>query len=198
MMNQSPDQLFQILSSERFLNMQGLANEVPIFIQTYDVADEDRMAGIIKALGSRLRNSGIKVAEVNLFNLLLDELRDEGLLDDLIKEESTFERADLYDTLKNHSDPASRLVPRLVRQMEHEEVRLTLLSGVGHIFPFLRAHTLLDSIQPAMMEHPVVLFFPGEYTQTEGLGSQLRLFGSQPSKGYYRAFNLDHYRLPSA
>jgi hypothetical protein len=82
--------------------------------------------------------------------------------------------------------------------MEDEHVKLTLLSGVGHIFPFLRAHTLLDSIQPAMMEHPVVLFFPGEYTQTEGLGSQLRLFGSLPSKGYYRAFNLDHYRLPSS
>jgi hypothetical protein len=197
-MNHSLESLFQILSSERFLTMQGLANEVPIFIKTYDVEDEDRILGMIKALGSRLRNSGIKVAEVDLFNLLLDELRDEGLLDDLIQEESTFDRADLYDTLKNHSDPTSRLVPRLVRQMEDEDIKLTLLSGVGHIFPFLRAHTLLDSIQPAMMEHPVVLFFPGEYTQTEGLGSQLRLFGSLPSKGYYRAFNLDHYRLPTA
>lgn len=197
-MNQSLESLFQILSSERFLTMQGLANEVPIFIKTYEVSEEDRMAGMIKALGSRLRNSGIKVAEVDLFNLLLDELRDEGLLDDLIQDEPTFDRTDLYDTLKNHADPTSRLVPRLVRQMEDEHVKLTLLSGVGHIFPFLRAHTLLDSIQPAMMEHPVVLFFPGEYTQTEGLGSQLRLFGSLPSKGYYRAFNLDHYRLPSA
>jgi len=197
-MNQSLESLFKILSSERFLTMQGLANEVPIFIKTYEVAEEDRMAGMIKALGSRLRNSGIKVAEVDLFNLLLDELRDEGLLDDLIQDEPAFDRADLYDTLKNHADPTSRLVPRLVRQMEDENVKLTLLSGVGHIFPFLRAHTLLDSIQPAMMEHPVVLFFPGEYTQTEGLGSQLRLFGSLPSKGYYRAFNLDHYRLPSA
>jgi len=197
-MNQSLESIFQILSSERFLTMQGLANEVPIFIKTYEVAEEDHMAGMIKALGSRLRNSGIKVAEVDLFNLLLDELREEGLLDDLIRDEPTFDRADLYDTLKNHSDPTSRLVPRLVRQMEDEDVKLTLLSGVGHIFPFLRAHTLLDSIQPAMMEHPVVLFFPGEYTQTEGLGSQLRLFGSLPSKGYYRAFNLDHYRLPSA
>lgn len=197
-MNQSLESLFQILSSERFLTMQGLANEVPIFIKTYEVTEEDRMAGMIKALGSRLRNCGIKVAEVDLFNLLLDELRDAGLLDDLIQDEPTFDREDLYDTLRNHADSTSRLVPRLVRQMEEEDVRLTLLSGVGHIFPFLRAHTLLDSIQPAMMEHPVVLFFPGEYTQTEGLGSQLRLFGSLPSKGYYRAFNLDHYRLPSA
>lgn len=197
-MSHSSDTLFQILSSDRFLRMQGLANEVPIFIKAYDVADEERVSQMIKALATRLRNAGIKAAEVDLFQLLLDELREEGLLDDLLQEEPNFDRADLFDTLKNHADPTSRLVPRLVRQMEAEDVKLTLLSGVGHIFPFLRAHTLLDSIQPAMMQHPVVLFFPGEYTQTEGLGSQLRLFGSLPSKGYYRAFNLDHYRLPSA
>ncbi len=191
-MNHSLESLFQILSSERFLSMQGLANEVPIFIKTYDVAEEDHTAALIKNLGSRLRNHGIKVAEVDLFKLLLEELREEGLLDDLIRDEATYDRSDLYDTLKNHADPTSRLVPRLVRQMEDAEVRLTLVSGVGHIFPFLRAHTLLDSIQPAMMEHPV------QYTQAEGIGSQLRLFGSLPSKGYYRAFNLDHYRLPSA
>ncbi len=197
-MAHSLEALFQILSHPRFLSMQGLANEVPIFIKAYSVQEEDRMAATIKALASRLRTVGIQIAEVDLFQLFLDELREEGLLDDLLTEETAFDRADLFDTLKNHADASSRLVPRLKRQMKQTDVRLTLISGVGHIFPFLRAHTLLDSIQPAMVEHPVVLFFPGEYSQTEGLGSQLRLFGTLPSKGYYRAFNLDHYRLPSA
>lgn len=197
-MSDTLETLFKILSSDRFLTMQGLANEVPIFIKTYLVTEEDRMAAIIKALGSRLRSAGIRVAEVDLFQLLLDELNEEDLLDDLLADEAEFDRADLYDTLKNHADPTTRLVPRLVRKMTDGDVRLTLLSGVGHVFPFLRAHTLLDSIQPAMMQHPVVMFFPGEYTQTQGLGSQLRLFGSLPSKGYYRAFNLDHYRLPNS
>jgi hypothetical protein len=197
-MTRSLESLFSILSSERFLGMQGLANEVPIFIQTYDVEEEDRVCKMIKTLTTRLRNAGIQAADVDLFQLLLDELREEGLLNSLIEDEPSFDRADLFDTLKNYADPTSRLVPRLVRQMKAADVRLTLLSGVGHIFPFLRAHTLLDSIQPIMMQHPVVLFFPGEYTQTDGLGSQLRLFGSLPSKGYYRAFNLDHYRIPSA
>jgi hypothetical protein len=38
-MNQSLESIFQILSSERFLTMQGLANEVPIFIKTYEVSE---------------------------------------------------------------------------------------------------------------------------------------------------------------
>jgi hypothetical protein len=50
-----------------------------------------------------------------------------------------------------------------------------------------------------MLHHPIVMFFPGEYTQDPGGGSHLRLFGSLPSpriyNPYYRAMNLDHYRL---
>ncbi len=193
MINDS-DRLFRILSSERFLSMQGLANEVPIFIHAYDVADEDRVLAMIKSLASRIRNTGTQVAEMDLFGLLLAELRDEGILDEFINDEATFDRKSLLGDLKNYA-AATRLVPRLVRVMEDAKAKLTLLSGVGHIFPFLRAHTLLDSIQPAMMQHPVVLFFPGEYIQVAGQGSQLRLFGSMPGEGYYRAFNLDHYRL---
>ena len=41
-MKELSEKLFNIFSSERFLTMQGLANEVPIFIQAYDVSDEDR------------------------------------------------------------------------------------------------------------------------------------------------------------
>jgi len=196
-MTDLPDRLFNILSSEKFLTMQGLANEVPIFIQAYDVADEDRVASGIKSLAQRLRNAGIKVAEVDLFRMLIDVLRDEDLLDCLIEDETTFAKADLFDTLKNHADPKSHLVPRLVSEMQSADVKITLLSGVGHLFPFMRAHTLLDSMQPAMVQHPVILFFPGEYNQIAGLGSQLQLFGSMQAKGYYRAFNLDHYRLPN-
>lgn len=188
------ERLFQILSSEAFLAMRGLANEVPIFIQPYDVRQEDRTADMVRGLAQRLLNEGVKVVEADLFRLFLDELEDEGLLDAFIDEDAGYDRNDLLRDLRNHADPRQRLVPRLAGIMAEEGVRITLLTGVGHIFPFLRAHTLLDSIQPAMMNHPLVMFFPGEYIHTPDRGSQLRLFGSLPAKGYYRAFNLDHYR----
>lgn len=192
------DRLFEIFSSSRFLNLEGLSGEVPIFIQSYSAADEDRVTIMIRALASRLRTSGIPVAEVDLFELLLAELEEEDILHDLIAEESSFDRNELFDTLKNHADASSRIVPRLVRIMGDDQPKLTLVSGAGHVYPFLRTHTLLDSIQPVMMDHPVILFFPGEYNQVKGLGSQLRLFGTLLSKGYYRAFNLDQYRLPQS
>src|SRR5207248_2734738 len=102
---------------EKFLSMQGLANEVPIFIQTYEIADEDQMTATVKALASRLRNAGIEAAELNLFGLLLEELKEEGLLDDFLAGEPAFDRVDLFNDLKNHADPKTRLVPRLVKRM---------------------------------------------------------------------------------
>jgi hypothetical protein len=194
-MNDQLERLFSILSDSGFLSMQGLANEVPIFIQPYDVRNEDQQVSMIRALAQRLRTSGVKVAEVDLFRLLLDELKAEDLLEAFIDEEAGYDRKDLLRDLKNYADAKNRIVPRLVKVMEEDGIQLTLVFGVGHIYPFLRAHTLLDSIQPVMMHHPLVMFFPGEYIQMPGLGSQLRLFGSLPAKGYYRAFNLDHYRL---
>ena len=53
--------------------------------------------------------------------------------------------------------------------------------------------------QYALRRRAVVIFFPGEYAQDPTGGSHLRLFGSIPSprinNPYYRATNLDHYRL---
>ena len=50
-----------------------------------------------------------------------------------------------------------------------------------------------------MLRHPVVIFFPGEYTQDLDGGSHLRLFGSIPApvinNPYYRATNLDRYAI---
>jgi hypothetical protein len=197
-MNHTFDRLYSIFSSNRFLSIQGLANEVPIFIQPYAVDREEEIAPMIKALGQRLKQAGVRIEEVDLFELLLEELRAEGLFEDLLQDEPTFNRAELLETLINYADCKTRIVPRLVQIMEQRGNQLTMVNGVGHVYPFLRAHTLLDSIQPAMMQRPLVMFFPGEYIQTPGIGSQLRLFGSLPSKGYYRAFNLDHYQLPSA
>ena len=58
-MNSQLDRLFSILSHKSFLTMQGLANEVPIFIQPYDVEAEDKTASLIRALAQRLRSISI-------------------------------------------------------------------------------------------------------------------------------------------
>jgi len=199
LMNELSERLFAILSDPSFLAMKGLANEVPIFIQTYGPEQEDTLRRMVDSLATRLQSKGIVVGKVDLFDLVLEELEDHDILEDLIRDETIFEKAELLDTLQNYSDPKTHLIPRLIKAIDDGATQLTLVTGPGRIYPFLRTHTILESLQPAMFRHPVVIFFPGEYSQDIGGGSHLRLFGSIPSprinNPYYRATNLDHYRL---
>lgn len=198
-MNALAERLFSILSHSDFLAMKGLANEVPIFIQTYDPSQEDALRRMVGSLASRLSSTGTTLETLDLFDLVLQELEAHGILDDLLENEAVWERADVLETLHNYSDPKTHLVPRLVEAMGGEDTQLTLITGPGRVYPFLRTHTILESLQPAMLNHPVVIFFPGEYSQDANGGSHLRLFGSVPSpkisNPYYRAMNLAHYRI---
>jgi hypothetical protein len=189
------ERLYDILSSTRFLDMEGLGNEVPIFIQPYAVDEEERMSSLVRSLVARMNNSGISTTHVDLFELIVDVLKASGRLPRIIEKEASLTRQKMMELMSNLADPGKVVVPALAQKMAEPGVRITILTGAGHVYPFLRTHQLLEEIQASMMHHPLVLFFPGEYTQTKGLGSQLRLFGTQPAKGYYRAFNLDQYRL---
>ena len=202
-MKNSPEQLFQILSDPDFLAMKGLANEVPIFIQTYHPANEEKMEQTVTAIIARLRKSGIPAALVDLFDLVLELLSSDGRLERTIESESAMPKRKMLEMLNNVADPKTRLIPRLSQIIGAPDIKLSLIKGAGHVYPFLRTHTILENLQPAMMKHPVVMFFPGEYTHEEAGGSQLRLFGQlvEPpqsqrlTRPYYRAFNLDHYRI---
>jgi hypothetical protein len=198
-MHELSERLFKTLSHPNFLSMKGLANEVPIFIQTYEPAHEDALRRMVESLAIRLQSAGITLKSLDLFELVLEELEEYKILKGLLEEETTWQRSDVLETLQNYSDPKTHMIPRLIRAIEGDGTQLTLVTGPGRIYPFLRTHTILESLQPAMFRHPVVIFFPGEYAQDPTGGSHLRLFGSIPSprinNPYYRATNLDHYRL---
>lgn len=198
-MNNLSERLFKILGHPNFLSMKGLANEVPIFIQTYEPAHEDDLRRLVEGLAARLRNHGITLRLLDLLELVLEELEENQILDDLLRHEADSQKAEVLETLQNYSDPKTHLIPRLIRAIGDDGTKLTLITGPGRIFPFLRTHTILESLQPAMLRHPVVIFFPGEYVQDSIGGSHLRLFGSIPSPAinspYYRATNLDYYRI---
>ena len=196
---QLTERLFQLFTKKDFIEMKGVAHEVPFYVQTYDVAKEDEVKDMVANLCMRLRPAGVAVSSIDLFDLVLEGLNNEGILDELIANEADYSQQDLFETLQNNSDPKTKLVPRIVEEIARDGAKLTIMTGSGHVYPFLRTHTILESLQPAMVNHPVVIFFPGEYTHDELGGSHLRLFGSVPSpkinNPFYRAVNLDHVKL---
>jgi len=193
------ERLFRVFSSPSFLAMKGQANEMPIFIQAYEPYLDGAVRQMIGSLAGRLRNTGVVLKTVDLFDLVLEELEAHRVLDPLLSGEAKFGKVAVLETLQNYSDPKTHLIPRLMEAIGDDGTQLTLITGPGRLFPFLRTHTILEALQPAMVRHPVVIFFPGEYDQDSTAGSHLRLFGSMPSpkinNPYYRATNLDSYRL---
>ena len=193
--------LRQILARPEFLEMRGVAKEVPVFIQTYDPADEDRLRLVVKGVDRYLRQQGLRVKQVDLFELVLKLLEERGYLEAVLEEEASWSKGDLFDTLQNVADPNKALVPRLMAELG-DDCQISLITGSGRVYPFLRTHTILEALQSAMMPHPVVIFFPGEYSQDADGGSYLRLFGTSATtrieNPHYRATNLDYYDIPSS
>ena len=191
------DQRLQdILLRPEFLEMRGVAKEVPIFIQTYNPADDDELWRVVQGTEQVLCQKGIRVKHVDLFELVLELLDAKGYLDVVLEEEPEWSKSDLFDTLQNVAEPTSALVPKLMEALG-DDSQVSLITGSGRVYPFLRTHTILEALQPAMVRHPVVIFFPGEYTQDADGGSYLRLFGtstaSKIENPHYRATNLDYF-----
>ena len=188
--------LHNILSQPDFLEMRGIAKEGPLFIQTYNPSDEDDILRIVKGIKKVLEKKGIRVKHIDLFELVIQMLEQKGYLDAVIKDEINWSKSDLLDTLRNIAEPTAALVPKLIKEIG-EENQLCLITGSGRIYPFLRTHSILEALQPAMAGHPLVIFFPGEYNQDSDGGSFLRLFGSSASckieTAHYRAINLDYF-----
>ncbi|CCI19950.1 conserved hypothetical protein [Microcystis aeruginosa PCC 9807] len=69
--NQRFEYLLSVLSAERFLKKQGIGNEVPFFICPYPPQDSVEMERLQKQLVSQLHQKGIRILEINLYDLCL-------------------------------------------------------------------------------------------------------------------------------
>ena len=63
--------LQEVLTRPEFLEMRGVAKEVPIFIQTYSPVDEDQLRVVVRGAEQYLRKQGLRVKLVDLFELVL-------------------------------------------------------------------------------------------------------------------------------
>ena len=190
------NRLQDVLSKSDFLKMRGLAKEVPIFIQTYHPSEEDDLRRIVNGTKQVLIKKGLRVKHLDLFELVINLLEEKNYLDAVIEEEMSWKKSDLFDTLQNVAEPTTALVPKIIKEMGVDS-QVSLITGSGRVYPFLRTHTILEALQPAMVRHPVVIFFPGEYKQDADGGSFLRLFGTNAAckieNPHYRAINLDYF-----
>lgn len=184
------EHLFAVISSRRFLDKQGLGNEMPFFICPFRPEESVEMKRLQRQLVARLGNEGVRILEIDLYDLSIEILKERGIWEEILAIEETVSKEELKELLQSVLDPETHLVPAIAEKMARETFHVLFLSGAGEVFPYIRSHTVLNNLQSTAKEKPTVLFFPGDYTCTLESGASLELFGRLHDDKYYRAFNI--------
>ena len=189
------DHLFKVISSDRFLQKQGLGNEVPFFICPFDPRETVEMERMAGQLARRLEYQRIGVLEINLYDLAIELLRVRGIWERILEMEPAVDKDRLKELLQGVLDPETHLVPAIAEQMRSRAesaapFHVIFITGVGQVFPYIRSHNVLNNLQSTATDQPTLLFFPGTYTKSLESGASLDLFGKLHDDRYYRAFNI--------
>lgn len=185
------DHLLAVLSGKRFLEMEGLSNEVPFFIYPYPPEASLAVAQAKKRIKTKLSTQhGITVREVNLYDLSVEILKERGVWERVLELETEQDKDDFRELLQGMLDPQLHIAPAIRAKIEDGAFDIVFLTGIGEVFPYIRSHNVLNNLQSVVTGKPMLMFFPGRYEQSDTLGSSLVLFGRLKDDQYYRAKNI--------
>ena len=178
------DLILERIENPRFLNNDGLGNEIGFWIFDYPAKYELVVRDYLTHLTEKLTKHDHQFVTVNIYQTIIDMLTSRGLL------ERTFNRekeVGVEAVRKTLSGPLSqkKIAEYIAEQIKPEALDFVLLTGLGNAWPLVRGHELLSALQDVMGKTPLILFYPGEYS-----GRDLHPFGMIDSKNYYRAFKL--------
>ena len=169
---------------------KNLGGELPLFIQPIPVTGQTELDGQVERLVSRLGKKGKTAIIINLYELAMQLLEEEGVLETILEEEANIPQEDIFSTLDSILDMKSVIIPRIQDRICESNPDFVFITGVGRVYPFIRSHGILNNIEELAMNNNLILFFPGAYNNL-----QLSLFGTISDENYYRGHNLNEMNV---
>jgi len=174
-----------------FRTGRGTANEVNFWIFDYAPEDEITVRNYVDSLIGRVnsKQEDIQIRNCDLFSLMINILRENNYLDMLITEENAIKSASIIQPLKSMLGLTEKeaslnlIIEKMIEGLQPQR-DVIFLTGVGKAWPIVRSHTILNNLHSKIEKNPLVMFFPGEYTD------ELKLFGEITDDNYYRGFKL--------
>ncbi|WP_038031090.1 DUF1788 domain-containing protein [Thioalkalivibrio sp. ALE11] len=180
------NQVVEKITSADFLAGEGLGNEVGFWIFDYPAEYELQVREYLSFLEGVLerQHSDVCFRHIHLLRVLRDYLHKRGILEKAIAIQADKGDRALLNALRGplHMD---RFAPFFIREELSADPDIVLVSGVGSVWPLIRAHSLLNALHSRLGHKPLVLFYPGRFD-----GQSLTLFNRIKSDHYYRAFAL--------
>lgn len=205
-------QLFTIMSTRSFRHGTSTGGEQPYYIYDYPPAEELDVRQHIENLIRDLQqitpadadDYAPRILHLDLYaDVALPILEQRHVLDRLLEREDNMHgtvaanpQTDrflnvLIGALTGDGDVTARFIADRVNEARAaHEADIVFLTGIGAVYPYMRAHLLLENLQGYVDDCPLVLFYPGTYTQGSASGSSLKLFDALENNNYYRARRL--------
>ena len=171
-----------------FRTGRGTANEVNFWVFDYSPEDEMAVRAHVAFLVNRInsKHDEIRVVCFDLYDLMLDVLRSKNYLDKVRHMEKSKGSEAIINPIKRTlrlTEGGDLIIGKIVESLIPEK-DIIFLTGVGKAWPIIRSHTILNNLHSKVDKNPLIMFFPGNYT------NELRLFGEITDDNYYRAFKL--------
>lgn len=195
-MRKSIDERLTILDktihSKDFLTNRGLGNEIGYYIFDYNPKDEFLVREHVRNLANSNVPSkdGYILQVYNLYNIMMDYIDERGYFDKIAQMEK-----------KHNIEFVSSRVNRLMRMEEFDDAQMyfaqyinknicddavVILTGIGEIYPIIRAHSILNKLNLVYTKRPVIMMYPGKYDRLK-----LDILETNLETNYYRAFRIE-------
>jgi hypothetical protein len=187
-LNKRLDLIEPKLLDENFRRGRGTVGEVNFWIFDYDAEDEMAVRAHVDYLVNRINGKydNVHIACFDLFEIMLDLLRAKNYLDKVKHMEDTKGSDYIINPIKRTlrlTESGDLVIGKITESLVPEK-DVIFLTGVGKAWPIVRSHTILNNLHSKIDKNPLIMFFPGNYT------NELRLFGEITDDNYYRAFRL--------
>jgi hypothetical protein len=165
---QELDRIKARISDANFLANKGLSNEVGIHVFKYAPQHELVVRDYIERLVSS-PSDDYRVIELDMYKILLEILDEKRVLGAVPQLEEKKGKAYVLAQLQKVATQEAFLAK--MKYEPHKRGDVLFLTGIGKVYPFMRSHKMLDSMQQAFSDIPIVMFYPGEFN-----GQSLILF----------------------
>ncbi|MCC6107794.1 MAG: DUF1788 domain-containing protein [Atopobium sp.] len=176
------------LSDDALLGRNGYMMREGTYIIDYDPSQQAYAADLIHVICEHdLPDRGVTPIEVNLYDLVLQRLDNDGVWERIVQAEAVVERSDLIRMLEGAADAKGYLASKVIEAIEaHGDADIAFVTGIGETFPYVRTGNLLSGLSPKI---PIVLVFPGSYEHFADGTTSVNILGLKQNlgSGYYRA-----------
>lgn len=187
--------LKQKMIDPKFQKNEGLSNEVGYYIFDYPAKEELLIRKYIQKMEVSQLALEVNLQVFDIYNIMIELLQEQKkytgtdpvpILENIEKKQGFESLINQINNILEMSENKNLIVQYIHKKTKFQKRCIIFITGLGKVYPIIRAHKLLNTMHQVLDDNPVVMFYPGNYDEMS-----LRAFGEVKDQNYYRAFRIE-------